>query len=696
MLRIIYNGIELDVDQKSDMFLSFQANDLTELGTRGDVFNNTWELPISANNRRAFKLIENINGNRQASLTFKPCQVYVDSTLLVAGLGRVAEVRMNKYYFEVVGALRGFGQIVEALTTSDVVLGTYTGQAAGNTSLDIGILGTIVCYPIIANGITDNFNLVDNYVPAVVFPWGNLRLLAHKICEVAGYEVSDTAADDLQFATYIGGRTVYGSQDWVNGAAQWAGVETTYNNTIPFIVQNLQVSILKDSEYIFSTQQFQCINDYAWITFSVNFTVTTTTVGIPSLGFGAYIILESSVYTSRKVIDITTAYSPDPITQTITYSCNLFTNPNELLSFKIELLGSGNAITLTVKSGSTINITPIDFIAAGSNVTLRNIYGGDPKNILLEYTNRFGKLISVNEDSKKVTFSNINNLQNGAVALDWTNKIVSPEDLQIAGVYQSEFTYGTLATENTFTNANGIGSGAILSDIVTTEPSKTMFESKINGSIDSYKQVMAGLFGKIIDGFVPKTGTSWRVWKSTTTYSPGDYIIEKDSKGWFRCTITALNIDPLAANTQPITKGNRYWEPILFSELYDSFGIEDTYIAKFEFTFVPNIAPWNDFTPNISFDFFSNGIQFAYFQAYFTPVTWSTLLTTYQKPVVDALLKPRVDKFEIDLTITDVTDLDFSKPIIIDGQGYYLNLVDQFDPVNNLPTPCELVQLAQS
>jgi hypothetical protein len=689
MLRIVYNGTELDVDQKADMFLSFQANDLTELGTRGDVFNNTWELPISANNRRAFKLIEGIKGNRQASLTFKPCQVYVDSTLLVAGLGRVAEVRMNKYYFEVVGALRGFGQIVEALTGSDVSLGVYNGSAIGT-----GVIGSLVAYPIIANGITDNFTLVDNDVPAVVFPWGNLRLLAHKICEVAGYEVADTAADALQEATYIGGRTSYNSQAWADGAAQWAVDAQGFSSLSAGTWEAVFATRLQSSIYAGGSNEavFTCPNDHTFLNIKIDIEVGKFTNGGLFTGLLAQFSIQSSFYGDRFVYDLRDA-SSGGFGDRISIDIDLYCNPNEQFIFSIRMPDYPlTTNTLVTKKGSTITITPKDYIAPGSTVTLRNIYGGDVKDILLEYCNRFGKLISVNEDAKKVTFSDINNLQNGAVALDWTNKIVSPEDLQIVGPYQSEFTYGTLATENTFNNANGIGSSAILSDILTTEPTKVMFESKLLGSIDNYKQVMANLLGQIIEGFVPKTSTNWRVWKIGTTYSTGDYVIEKDSKGWFKARQTTTGNDPLASDSA-------YWRPIPFSELYDSFGIEDTYIAKFTAVTVPNVSPWDSEispAPGILYKFFVLGSQFAYFQTSFAPVTWSVLLPTYQKPVVDALLQPRVDKFEIDLTIADVTDLDFSRAIIIDGQGYYLNLVDQFDPVNNLPTPCELVQLAQS
>jgi hypothetical protein len=658
------------------MFLSFQANDLTELGTHGDVFNNTWELPISANNRRAFKLVENINGNRQASLTFKPCQVYVDSTLLVAGLGRVAEVRMNKYYFEVVGALRGFGQIVEALTSSEIELGVYTGEA-----IEDGLIGSIVAYPIIANGITDNFNLTDDDVPAVVFPWGNLRLLAHKICEVAGYEVADTAADALQAATYIGGRTAYNSQAWADGAAQFATLEEDYFSTVTGN-QGIRAEIVKDSEFISIVDVFVTGSDYSYLNININIPFFITgAIGDKIAQFKIY----SNIYGNRYTQDYF-------FSGTYTFQCNidLYCNPNEQFYFYVELFTVASiTTTLFIGSGGTISLNPIDYIATSSNITLRNIYGGDPKDILLEYANRFGKLISVNEDSKKVTFNDINNLQNGAVALDWTNKVVSPDDLQIVGPYQSEFTYGTLATENTFTNANGIGSGAITSDILTTEPSKVMFESKLFGSVDNYSQVMTNLLGQIIEGFVAKTGTSWRVWKIGTTYSAGDYVIDQDSKGWFKAKRSTLADFPLTSLDD--------WQPIPFTELYDTFGVSDNYIAKFTAVSVPDIAPWDATTPpKIPYRFIVTGLQADYFQTSFTPVTWSTLLTTYQKPVVDALLQPRVDKFEIDLTIADVTNLDFSRAIIIDGQGYYLNLVDQFDPVNNLPTPCELVQLAQS
>lgn len=704
MLRIVYDGIELDIDENADLFLSYEGANLLELGTRADVFNNVWSMPQTARNRKVFGVVDLTTADLGSVATYKKCQVYTGTALVVDGFARVIDVKDNKFGLLVVGSIGGVSAMLDNpvasvdLGTDLPLYNTYAIQLSWTPDeLDN------VCYPFFNNGFAQGYTGGDNEYPIDAFrPYVRFRWFVATVLEKLGYTVLDEEPDTRERLTYLGGMLRHGSN--VFPLQKYKAEVRNYvvpPQVGPLFLTNLVPLVPVGETTLYTTSggaKYQVPADMVGLVrIRLNAEILTTSTGTFTVRVQVFrdfqgtvgepewveIVLNSSVTTrATTTIDVLTVYDPT----------NATVNQFEL---RTELTTVGPA---TPRVNITVEFEPLDYLVTDNKedesvrLTARNFTDMTIKELLLEYCNRFGKVINISESDKTVQFTNLRNLGLIGDAVDWSSKVCRVDGQINTTTYESEFVYGSLAERNWYKSANDVANFSINSKVVGIQPEKDVFTSKLNGYQDSnlllYKSAQPA---NSIPQFVPvqdNTGAivQWSYYDSAVAYSTGDVVYVLSSFYKARIPVAA---SPLLAPGR--RNSEFYWELLPYETIFDV--AEAPCIVQLQT--VRRIG-------NTLVRAYTDGIPTAWiaqslpeFNPYpsFQPLYWSAVLPAYQEPVINALARPRLDKYLLDLTVADVTALDYTKPIRIDGVYYYLNLVDQFDVQYETPTPVDLLQL---
>lgn len=729
MLRITYDGKELDIDISQDMFMSYASTDLSNLSVREGGFNNTWQLPATANNLAVFGNLNEPTGSLDAAYVFKPVMIYNDGTAVFNGLGRVTEVRMNAISLLVVDALGGLASLLDTKLEDlkwfslDGPEGSMTTELGVNnrewlddsTSLYVTGHNVISVFAKIYNGFTERIfrdaggSVAPETVPmAALSPWFNLRRLTQLTLEKLGYNVFIDEPSELEKMTYIGGtqRASDGRfltyQDTASGADEpffWqpaAGPAAEQVVPLRFsngVGDNNRITMHATAQGVMRVR-VRCKIKYL------------RPPNEPSIGlrlkyqssyrtYNAYELRLTIVSNSEQTyqLDQTMLFRLDELGQTAT------PNTEQWLELRAFIIagGSGDNYIQIEANDLSISFEPLDLLADMAPLTGRCVGDLTCGDLITEYMNRFGKLINVNESSKLVVFGNISSLAVIGRAVDWTQKMCVPDGLKMVGPYETTFIYGDLAQRNTYANEGGLGGGILVTETTTGEVEREVYASPFTVLPDVQQTLNAlNALGTIMPDFERTNDDDYELYTSTRGYIDNDLVYCRN--GWIRVTYNtgspetrpypypyvynSSRLDPPA----PITQ----WRPV---------------DVPYQINHVPGIALMytpDGATPLLKAGVYNDAATTLQVQdatdiptPLFAAMFWQPLLNSYYAPLATALARPRVDKYYVQLSVADVANLDFSRPVLINGAYYYIVLIDQLDIVNpSRPTPVVLLRLA--
>lgn len=709
MLTITYNGYELDLTDASDLFWSLASTDLSNLSVREGGFNNTWQLNTSQQNREAFGFIDQPDSNLDAAYVFRPVNIYNDGCLVFTGLGRVTDVRLNKISLLVVDGVGGLSERLDALRASDVVLGTNSGSTISST------IGELIIYPLLDNALTKAFNF-DNvrFMSAIASPWANLRELAILIINQCGYEVDIESPDALEVSTYVGG--LYRFDDGEVLEDSTVSYEFAPNTTY---IRSPGGPPLPNEQYWPASPPYRIINLFSNVTggsrwralagggdfkppflnrnvivrcsYSISYDNGNFNTIISQRTYATSIMLE--LYSELRVINRVVFWvEPQGTVQgEFDFECLPGLDYTEFsLGIQWRLFTENDSWSMRITQG-TITLAPVDVMA--DRISLRGICDMTPKEAVLEYMNRFGVIATVDDINKVVQFRKLQQLGNRTNPVDWRNKQFTATDLLGDGPYESTFVYGDLALRNLYTNESNIGNGVLATQITTGEQERVAYASALSVYGDEYNTVFQTFFVQAnsqlwtnkLNNDLPVT---YRLYDTGTTYSNGDLVRTSSPPDLFRRLNYTASSNVFPANN---TTGTAIeWERISLRAIWDDFN-GTSQIASFTSVAIPSSGIWSSF---INYEFRGNGANSLTAPTLlFAPVYWQPLLNTYYLPLFTALNRPRVDKYLVKLNDSDIANIDFSRPVLINGSYYYVVLIDQYDIINQSPTPVVLLRL---
>lgn len=659
MIRIIYNGAELDVEPDSQLQLSYRASDLSELGTRGDTFSTTYELPFTSNNRIAFGFADRNFGQLDAASEWRPCQIYNNDTLVLNGFARLNGVR-KPYELFVVGALIGIRNAYEGVALDQIPLGeTYAPKQTNLTNL--------VAYPRLADGALDSVT-TNQRIPFIGrTPFVNLRLYAHYLLERLGYTVVDTVASGLQLSTYIGGEIRHAQEEF----SQQSEV---FDLTPGFYTAGTDIPLTPQlgSKYTVTNGWTSPYAGYVQVDWQ--FVVTPNPGNIHSMQ-----LLEGTTAIARQNNNDTQDAFSYQFTTYISGGLKLF-------------LRAQTDITIRGDRTAQLKLTPLDLVGPNQQLTARNLPDTEPWQIIKEYCNRFGKLLTVNEDSRTITFQDLAGLDATNKAIDWTDKVCTDEQVW-NGYEETKFNYGNFARNNWYRNAGTEGAFAIVS-LVGNETNKDVYTSIYATPLDQRANVQTVLSSPVVQRFVPQAGLSIDYYNQSNAYPAGrDIVTERGDFFRARIDVPAGGVNPYDY-TIPQNAFNP-WTRRSLSDVYQSYqGV--SLICSLVNT-SGFLAPFNTANGITIRTPLGGGTNVANITNDLIPVFallhWSNLIPLYQEVVQRMVLQPRIDRVLMLLNIGDVSNINFGVPYLVDGCYYYLSLIDQYTVDKDTPTICELVRI---
>lgn len=692
MLRLIYNGTLLDINPEQSMVLSFQGADLTQLGVRSDAFSETWELPATANNRAALGIIDDFNGSLDAAYTTVPCNVYSDNTLILIGFARVVGTDVNVIRLELTGAIGGFVDAIGSQLTTQLELGIFESWDNAQLNSFIWNTGALVAYALCDNGYLANLQTqgTNNTLCEGFRPWFNYAMLIERIFESYDYQVTLPQGQVFDRVHITGGMR-HNDQNFIdNGLTEMLLPATSYGTgtntriTPTVVKQGFWNDTTKEYDYYGNSNQLGVYPGACYVDIEISFSFN---VSGPSLQTDpAKFWIESNsglVYTEYNFPLLTTT----SFTGLVTRKFTLWVGAYDQLYFRVETNGS---TSMTIGGSDPklnyLRIIPVDLNPPLSNITARCLPELLVNDLLADFCNRFGLLVSINEATRQVVFRQLNRLNLEAQA-DWSDKLASPLNSIFPNQYRSEFTYGNLALNNWFRNRNGIGDGKLTSSINGADVEADAFTS----------QVEMGVSSTIHQGVLP-TQAYYTVEQTSGDISPyftgGNYPFSRtavyDGMLFYSLRDGTKFLPPRGGRTSAINV-NTGWENAWFGGVYkfryDGFTcawFEDAELSEDQYPSGLEVLWPLGNTTTISSYHFPN----------FERVYWQPLLDEYQDVVQRIIARPRIDKVLIKLTPADVSNFDFSRPVTINGIRYYVNLIDQYDAVSNQPTVVELLRIS--
>jgi hypothetical protein len=697
MIRIIYDGQELDINPKQDFFLSFTGANLTSLGARSDAYSNTFELPTTSKNRLALGLIESTEGSTKAAFISKPCQIYDDNTLLLNGIARVPDTDTNIIRLEIAGAIGG---LIALAGDKSIREYTFANNAGGvdnyythynYAEIDLNINdreGFYIRYALFNNGSlyspSTKSGLYRNtpltgIVPNFYFqPWFSVLGVFNKAFASYGYELFADGLPDEAKTAVIGGLAPHGSQAFINsGTAVWNTADQTFT-AVPFPgnTYTIQANALVEGATTYggwnvSTNEFTAPTGFKAGWYKVSYRIFKQDVGgdyagTISIKYNGYTWNSTNAFITNdgdKIIERSvTIYLDDFTTPTISFEVNVYSIDGATLKFA----GLGN-------DAYYLKFEPVDRLPVGGLITARCLPDVSLLDLLKDYANRYGLFIKIDDFGKTVTFAAFDNL-NQTPTIDWTEKVGSNNNAASVGQYRSLFTYGTLAKQNWFRNAGDLGPAYIPTNVYGAQLTQDSYTSKADIGIDFGYAIVAQM--SVYELVTVKDGVDVFAWSPTAVYTDQQYV-------WFNSM--------LFKNTGVSTAGDDPRDHMTLINIDDLFNFKDAIL-------IGNITKANDWQfsvayNNVAGDTFAlpNGGDNA--QVQFALQYWNHLLNTYQSAILRILYEPRMDKMLLRLNTFDVNNIDFSKPVSINGINYYVNLIDQYDPVHQGLVICELVQI---
>lgn len=432
-IGIFINGKKIDIARSQEVAQTYAVNSFGDISSRNSAYSNTWEAPLTANNKRIFENSEVVVNDSTMPYTRLTCQVYVDGIMVVNGYAELVSAKGN-YKVRIYGGNYDFFSGIKPLLLSEIglddlnhVWDSYViASSRSNTS---GYIYPLIDYH--ADSPSAYFPSASRNIDSrTLFPAIFLHTLIDRIITGAGYTKSGALFSNPEYLSIV----LPFSRDKFEkkpGANDFKAIKTT-----SLIVTGLTFQIIpfeNDSTGGAFDNGGDYINSYRYVApYVIKINIFATLIfKVTSGGAGPSATLR---FTFRK-------NSGGTIVNDITISQANNSTATHVISTGVITLNAGEYIWLTTTSragsevmvGSFMKSQTFPAIEWGGAVlmasTLPKFKQGDIFKCMLQ---KFSAIAQVDNENKIVyvkQFSEIvDNIPN---AIDWSHKIDESEETEL-------------------------------------------------------------------------------------------------------------------------------------------------------------------------------------------------------------------------------------------------------------------------
>lgn len=703
MLQLIINGIVADLPSDPKVAITYEANNIGNLADRNGSFANTFDLPLTGNNRNIFGLSDQIGSAFDTGATL-PVQAFYTNWLIFEGVCRVVRYFGNNLQVELIG---GVGTLVEAIGVKtlgdfeyhglpDMQIGEdYNTPSVSNDvmvcRMDGGTWGLRKDIPV---GGASRYMFIYN---EEAIYWYRLSKVMAGIAD--GLGVTIALPDD--FDNYYLAQGSFGKNPLKiekTGTGGCAKLNITAGpGGYGFAI--LPVQINTNNDYFNSTLDniFSTNGAYVRITWEFEFVYEVFFPISPPSGIvsASQVMQEAFIGDSlvaSNITSFTSAVGFNAAEGTFSFDVNLSQYAamqsaglrfNLRVAARSTLGGFTYTYKITTDPVNRFKITPYDRQCQNTIVTPKQAM---PKvtvsDFFLDICQRFGYTISYDGRTNQLAFVKQSNLDNRTLAVDWNGKVESPLDSQFGTQYQTEFVYGSYARNNRYASEDGQDFAILEANVDTpidaeayTSIANTPTLSTYGGDPYSIGQWTDGgdqmrwpivgwpyVTGNVL-GFV---GNFWEATENVTlssTVVPGSYTVVTDNNNGFSVTTP--------------------WKYVTLSDVFsytDKLNIGHRVDATFIETYFQSTGGGYGFSGQSLYWMDNAGLS------------WQSALDTRYQWLSAILSNPRIHKVLVRIRPTDLP-LSFDKPIYWNQAYWYLVSVQDFNPMTGENTVCVLAQI---
>ena len=689
----------MDLPSDPKVGITYEANNIGNLSDRNGSFANTFDLPLTGNNRRIFGLSDQVPSDFDTGTTF-PVQAFYTNWLIFEGVAKLVRYFGNNMQVELVG---GVGSLVEAIGTKtlgdfeypdlpDMQIGEDYNGGSGDVlvcRMDGGSWGLRKDIPV---GGASRFMFIYN---EEAIYWYRLSKVMAGIAD--GLGVTMILPDD--FTDYYLAQGSFGKSP-LKIEKEGTGFCTPLNiiagpGGYGFAI--LPVQIDTNNDYFNSSLDAVFSNNGAYVRITWSFEYVYEVflpIGPPSGNFSAsQVMQEAYIGDSLVASNITSFVAPvgfNAAEGVFSFDVNLAQyNAMQTAGLKFNLRvaarstvsGATYTYKMTTEPISRFTITPYDRQCQNTIVTPKMAM---PKvtvsDFFLDICQRFGYTISYDDRTNQLAFVKQSNLDARHLAIDWNGKVESPLDSQFGTQYQTEFVYGDYAKRNRYASEDGLDFAILEANVDRPDEADAYISIANTPTLSTYggdpysigqwteggDQMRWPIIGwPYVTGNVLGFGANF--WEATSdvtlssTVKPGSYTVVTDNDNGFGVTTP--------------------WRYVTLSDVF-------TYTDKINIGHLVDASPIMSYFPANSYGF--SGIELYWMDS--DGLTWQTALDTRYQWLSAILAKPRIHKVLVRIRPTDLP-LAFDKPIYWNNAYWYLVSVQDFNPMDGQNTVCVLAQI---
>lgn len=695
MLQLIINGVVCDLPSDPKVAITYEANNIGNLADRNGSFANTFDLPLTGNNRRIFGLSDQVGSAFDTGATL-PVQAFYTNWLIFEGVCRVVRYFGNNLQVELIG---GVGTLVEALAAKTLADFDYKDLPDSVVGLsDVGTSDVKLCRmdggtwglrKEIPVGGTSRYMFI--YPEETAF-WYRLSKVFAGLADGLGVTISlPDDFEDLYLAQGSFGKSA-ANVDGVGAGTcadvAIAGAATGYH------FATRAVEITTTTAYFDSVEDSAYSNNgaYVRIRWDFEFEFDVTTSGVAAT---LQVMQEAFIGNSLVAANITTEAIGAPVSKFeisggFEFDVNLCDFNRMVGGMKMNLrIGVKNPsnppalnFVNTTPINSTFTVTPYDRQCADTYVTPTQAM---PKitvaDFFLDICQRFGYTVSYDDRSKTIAFVKQSNLDNRTLAVDWNGKVESPLDSQFGAQYQTEFVFGTYARRNRYISEDK-ADFAILEANVDTPIEADAYTSIMNTPVLSTIGIEPYSIGQWTNG-----GDQMR-WPIINYPYIGGNLLAFHGNWWEAKDDVTLTIGVVPGSytvNQSGATGLSITTPWQYTTLDSVFTNSD----KVNIGHLSPDAAIDTFFPLVTgYGYFTQTLNWMDD----TGLTWQSALDTRYQWLSAILSNPRIHRVLVRIRPTDLP-LAFDKPIYWNQAYWYLVSVQDYTPMSGENTVCVLAQI---
>lgn len=688
--EIYIENNRLDLYKDISAEFTYNIDDVKDFSSRNTNFSKTIVIPGNATNNKLFGHIfefgsanfynstsDNVGYNFNAAKSAS-CVVYVDKIQLFKGVIRLLEIIVDngsiEYECAVFGELGGFVSSVGNKKLEELDFSAYNhewskvnvvnswDQASGTTASGMGYF-----YPLIDYGQVSHNNKLDFEIGAFR-PALFVREYVKKIIEGAGYTFDSTFFDSNLFKRLVVPNNQKDLASYADTAFDADATIKTYTGTANSIGYNfgLEFGTITQAGSFTSSLSNTKFTYTGATTIYTTLALTFTGIWNSSIA-GAVLLLKNGTEIRRQAVGAGGAFNYFNVsfTEPVTFATN------DYFEIKFEASTGGSvAYTLTVQTGNVVlNLAGTQLVPLNLGETIkindtipRGIF---QKDFFASIVKMFNLYVTESIDkTKHLIIEPYIDYYDFSTQLDWTNKIDRSKAFRIKPMSELNGRY---------------------------------FEYKYKSDSDFYNEDYSKKFGQGYADFIEDTGYEFAQDKQTA-----EVIFASSPLVGYAGTDKIMTAIYKKSNTQNTESEDKMDSVIRIMQVRKITGVSNWHIKD---TAGGNIGSHlNDYgygghlddpdapTADINFGV-PKEINFTLVTAYPSANLFNGYWSDYVAEISDK--DSKLLTCNVRLTDLDIYNLDFSKPIWIDGSLWRLNKISDYNPMSEDTTKCEFLKVIE-